>query len=51
MVRLAKGVFLTLFFAMFTVPLVIVAGISLNEKKYMFFPPQGVSLRWYPEVF
>ena len=49
--RLAKGAFLTLFFGMFTVPLVIVAGISLNEKKYMFFPPQGLSLRWYPEVF
>lgn len=49
--RLAKGVFLTLVFGMFTVPLVIVAGISLNEKKLMFFPPKGVSLRWYPEVF
>lgn len=50
-VRFAKGVFLALVFSLFTVPLVIVAGISLNEKKFMFFPPQGLSLRWYPEVF
>lgn len=50
-VRAAKRVFLTLFFMMFTVPLIIVAGISINAKKYMIFPPRGVSLRWYPAIF
>ena len=26
-------------------------GVSLNAKKVMFFPPMGLSLRWYPEIF
>ncbi len=28
-------------------PLVVVAGVSLNAKKRLFFPPEGLSLRWY----
>ena len=31
-------------------PLVIVTGVSLNAKKRLFFPPDGVSLRWYHEL-
>lgn len=46
-----KRAFLVLVFAMMAAPLVIVAGVSLNAKKRMFFPPDGVSLRWYPEIF
>jgi putative spermidine/putrescine transport system permease protein len=28
-------------------PLVVVAVVSINENRYMDFPPQGFSLRWY----
>ncbi len=51
MIRIAKTVFLTLVFTLFTAPLLIVAGVSLNAKKRMFFPPDGLSIRWYPEIF
>jgi putative spermidine/putrescine transport system permease protein len=32
-------------------PLVVVAGVSLNEKKALLFPPEGLSLAWYGELF
>jgi putative spermidine/putrescine transport system permease protein len=32
-------------------PLVVIAGISVNEKKFLTFPPQGFSTRWYFEIF
>ncbi|MBT5435869.1 MAG: ABC transporter permease [Rhodospirillaceae bacterium] len=51
MIRAAKMVFLTVVFGMMAAPLLIVAGVSLNAKKRMFFPPDGISLRWFPEVF
>jgi len=32
-------------------PLIIVAGVSLNAKKALLFPPQGLSLAWYGDLF
>ena len=32
-------------------PLVVIAGVSLNEKRTLTFPPQGLSLRWYGDIF
>jgi len=32
-------------------PLVIVAGVSLNPRQLLFFPPEGISLRWYGTAF
>lgn len=32
-------------------PLIVVAGVSVNEKKSLVFPPQGFSLAWYGEIF
>lgn len=37
-----------LFLAM---PLIVVAGVSINEKQTLAFPPQGFSLSWYGEIF
>jgi putative spermidine/putrescine transport system permease protein len=37
-----------LFLAM---PLIVVAGVSVNEKQTLAFPPQGFSLSWYGEIF
>ncbi len=31
-------------------PLVVVVGVSLNAEKRLFFPPEGLSLRWYAEM-
>ena len=30
--------------------LVVVAGVSLNAKKQLLFPPAGMSFRWYVEL-
>ena len=51
MTRWGKLVFLVAMFGMLAAPLLIVAGVSLNAKKFMFFPPKGLSLQWYPAVF
>lgn len=31
-------------------PLVIVAGVSVNEKRSLMFPPEGFSLAWYATI-
>ncbi|UTD27940.1 ABC transporter permease [Bradyrhizobium sp. WD16] len=44
-----------LFFALMAVvmaaPLIVVIGVSLNEKKSLTFPPQGISFSWYFDIF
>lgn len=32
-------------------PLIIVAGVSVNEKQSLEFPPRGFSFAWYLEIF
>ena len=32
-------------------PLIVVAGVSVNAKQTLAFPPQGLSLAWYVEIF
>ena len=32
-------------------PIVVVAGVSVNEKQNLTFPPKGFSLAWYGEIF
>jgi putative spermidine/putrescine transport system permease protein len=46
-----KRSFFALVLAYLLAPLVIIAGVSLNAEKRLFFPPQGVSLRWYSTFF
>jgi putative spermidine/putrescine transport system permease protein len=36
--------------AVLLAPLVVVAGVSVNEKKELLFPPRGFSLAWYGEL-
>jgi ABC-type spermidine/putrescine transport system permease subunit II len=40
----AVGLFLAL-------PLIVVAGVSVNEKQDLTFPPVGFSLSWYAQIF
>lgn len=32
-------------------PLIVVAGVSVNARQTLAFPPQGFSLAWYGEIF
>ena len=48
LLRLGYFAVIALFLA---APLVVVAGVSLNAKKALLFPPQGLSLGWYGELF
>ncbi|MCD1643484.1 ABC transporter permease [Aurantimonas coralicida] len=50
------GTFLTrLFFAavglFMAAPIVVIAGVSINEKRSLTFPPEGFSLAWYGQIF
>ena len=49
--RVARHVFCWLVILSLSLPLFIVAGVSVNKKKLMFFPPRGLSMRWYEEIF
>ena len=31
-------------------PLLVVAVVSINQNRYMDFPPEGFSLQWYAEL-
>ena len=50
MPMLQRG-FFWLLAAFLVAPIVIVAGVSVNEKQTLAFPPQGFSLAWYAEIF
>lgn len=32
-------------------PLIVVAGVSVNARQTLAFPPQGFALSWYVEIF
>ena len=50
-----SGVLRNLYFALIALflalPLIVVAGVSVNAKQTLAFPPQGFSLGWYGEIF
>ena len=42
--RLGVGLFLAL-------PLIVVAGVSINRQQSLAFPPRGLSAHWYAQIF
>ena len=46
-----RRLYFTLIGLFFAMPLIVVAGVSINEKQTLAFPPQGFSLSWYGEIF
>ena len=50
MSKTLRIIFLGLILFLMSGPLIVVGGVSLNAKKRLFFPPDGVSLRWYHEL-
>jgi putative spermidine/putrescine transport system permease protein len=50
MSKALRQIFLGLILFIMASPLAVVSGVSLNAKKRLFFPPEGLSLRWYVEL-
>lgn len=46
-----RRAFFGLVVAYLLLPIVVILGVSLNADKVLFFPPRGLSLRWYAEFF
>ena len=51
MMRFVRSIFCWVIIVTMGAPLIVVAGVSLNKKKLMFFPPRGLSFRWFEEIF
>jgi putative spermidine/putrescine transport system permease protein len=51
MSRLLRNLYMGVIAIILVAPLVVIAGISLNASKFLSFPPKGISLRWYVEIF
>jgi len=49
--RALRNLFLTLTLLFLLSPIAVVGGVSLNATKILVFPPQGLSLTWYSELF
>lgn len=47
----ALGAFAILVFLFLLAPLVIIVGASLSDTTYLTFPPQGLTLRWFWNIF
>ena len=45
-----RRLYILLVLLFLSAPLVVVVGVSLNAKKRLLFPPDGVSLRWYGDL-
>ncbi|HWL70284.1 MAG TPA: ABC transporter permease [Geminicoccus sp.] len=51
MTRSLRNLFMGLVVLFMALPLVVVAGVSLNGGQQLLFPPRNPSLRWYAELF
>ena len=51
MINYLRNFFFLAVLTVLAAPLVVVAGVSLNEPKRLLFPPQGLSLKWYTALF
>ncbi len=50
MSKLVRNIFMCGILFLLSGPLIVVLGVSLNAKKRLFFPPEGLSLHWYAEL-
>jgi putative spermidine/putrescine transport system permease protein len=44
-------IYFTLVAVFLAAPIIVVAGVSFNEKQTLTFPPVGFSLAWFAEIF
>jgi putative spermidine/putrescine transport system permease protein len=47
----ARNLFMALVALFLAAPLIVVAGVSLNAQRQLLFPPVGLSLAWYLDLF
>ena len=50
-IRAGTAIYLVAILLFVLGPLLVVAGVSFTAGEYVAFPPQGLSLRWYEEIF
>jgi putative spermidine/putrescine transport system permease protein len=48
--KLAGRAFMTVVGILLAAPVAILAGVSVNEKKSLTFPPEGFSTAWYSDI-
>lgn len=48
---LLRRVYFTFVALFLAAPLIVVAGVSVNEKQDLAFPPKGFSFGWYVQIF
>lgn len=51
MATISRNIFIALVLLFLAAPLIVILGVSLNEPKRLLFPPEGLSLQWYAELF
>lgn len=49
--RVGLPVYVAGLFAFLALPMVIVVAVSFNAGEFIYFPPRGLSLRWFRHVF
>ena len=49
--RVLKWLVTTFTVVFLLAPLLVVAVVSINENRYMDFPPDGFSLSWYSALW
>ena len=49
--RLLPRLFFAAIALFMAAPLVVIAGVSVNGKRSLTFPPEGFSLAWYGQIF
>jgi putative spermidine/putrescine transport system permease protein len=49
--RAVKWALTTVVLLFLLAPLLVVAIVSINQNRYMDFPPEGFSFHWYAELF
>ena len=46
-----RRIFFSVLALLMSAPLLVVLGVSVNERKSLTFPPQGFNLSWYLDLF
>lgn len=49
--RTLSRLYLLLVALVLSAPIIVVVGVSFNERKALLFPPRGFSLKWFGELF
>ena len=49
--RVLRAVVVTFVVVFLLAPLVVIAVGSVNQNRYLNFPPEGFSLSWYAQLF